>query len=282
MKIYFAGADNKSMVRPLLAVGVKYALTSYEAWNTKGKNRSESFNALPYNEFASVIVDSGLFSYLWGKKAHIDYDKNFYYTYLDNYSKFIEASRFENMLYAELDVQEKLGIDFAWELREKLVGRFGKDKIINVCHSVDGDPSQLLEYAEYLAVSAMSLIKNYGKDYFYEYIKYFYTKASLFNTKVHLFGMTQPTDIRLCYGATSCDSTAWLAKKFYGDLSRENYFHSKGGYLDVQNVAGLYQFFDYMEERGISLGETLSERYHYYAAYTALLHYQSIDSDTVN
>ena len=279
MKIYFAGADADYIVNPLLAVGVKYALTSYEKWRGTGV---EKFNALPYNEFTSVIVDSGLYSYLWGKKSHIKYDKNFYHTYLDNYSKFIESSRFENMRYVELDVQEKLGVDFAWELREKLVERFGKNKIINVCHLVDGDPKQLITYADYLAIVPMPIIKKHGIEYLYNYLDYVYRVAETTNTKIHLFGVTRPNDVRLCYGATSCDSTTWFTKISFGNYSSSNYFYGKNNYLDIRSLGNLRSLLEEIETlKNVSLGRNDSERYRYYAAYTALLHYQSIDPNSV-
>ena len=284
MKIYFAGADDLRAVCPLLTVGVKYALTSYEKWNNKGINRIDSFNSMPYNDFTSVLVDSGLYTYLWGKKSHIDYDKNFYYTYLDKYSKFIELSIFENMLYVELDVQEKLGVDFAWELREKLVARFGKNKIINVLHVIDGDPTDLITYADYLAVAVTPTIKKYGIAYYYQYIEFVYKQAFKHDTKIHLLGVTRPRDSRLCYGATSCDSTSWLAKLIYGRLEEHNYFHGKGGYLEAQSREEIIAIMTYIgNQEGVSLcGDTLSEKQSLYAAYTAFLYYQSIDPNTVS
>mgnify|MGYP001496408078 CR=1 FL=1 len=283
MKIYFAGADGVRFIRPLLTVGVKYALTSYEAWNNKGNNHSDLFNSLPYNEFESVIVDSGLFSYLWGKKAHIEYDKNFYYTYLDNYCKFIERSKFENMRYVELDVQEKLGVDFAWELRDKLVGRFDKNKIINVVHVVDGDPTNLIVYADYLAVSVTPTIKKYGKEYYYKYINFIYKKALTSNTKIHLFGVTRPDDVTLCYGATSCDSTSWLAQVKWGNFKGHNYFYGKGGCLDVRSRDEVIALMSDIERgMGTRFAGIPSERQFLYAAYTAFLYYQNIDPNTVN
>jgi len=279
MKIYFAGADSDMFINPLLAVGVKYALTSYEKWRVSDSVR---FNSMPYNKFTSVIVDSGLFTYLWGKKSHINYDKNFYHNYLDNYSKFIETSRFENMRYVELDVQEKLGVDFAWELREKLVDRFGKDKIINVAHVIDGDPTDLIAYADYLAVSVTPTIKKYGIAYYYQYIEFVYKQAFTHNTKIHLLGVTRPGDSRLCYGATSCDSTSWFTKISFGSYSSSNYFYGKNNYLDIRSLDNLRSLLEEIETlKNVSLGRNDSERYRYYAAYTAFLHYQRIDPNTV-
>lgn len=279
MKIYFAAADSDYIVNPLLAVGVKYALTSYEKW--RGGD-TVKFNSLRYDEFTSVIVDSGLFSYLWGKKSQIDYDRNFYYTYLDNYSKFIEASRFENMRYVELDVQQKLGVDFAWELREKLVERFGKSKVINVCHAIDGDPVTLVKYSDYIAISSAILWEQYGKDYFLSYVDYLYRIGAENNTKIHLFGLTRPEDVQICYGATSCDSTSWASKLIWGRYAAHNYFHGRGGHLDIRSTGQLIELMEGVEkECGVILGRVPSEKQFYYAAYSAFLYYKQLMPNSV-
>jgi len=279
MKIYFAGVDAIYEIDAVSDVGVKYALTSYEKWR---RTDLLKFNNTNYGKFTSVIVDSGLFSYLWGNKSHIAYDKDFYYNYLDNYSKFIEGSRFENMRFVELDVQEKLGVDFAWELREKLVGRFGKSKIINVCHEIDGDPTSLIEYADYLAVGINQRLKKYGREYIYKYIDFIYKKALTSNTKVHLLGVTRPADLYMCWGATSCDSTSWLAKWIYGNYKTHNFFSGKGSYLDVKSTYELKSLLKNIElSKNIIFRDSIAYRMTYYAAYTAYLYYQSIDPNSV-
>lgn len=139
MKVYFAGIDSKREARACLLAGVTHILTTYERINSL-----EKFSKNEYDKFSSVIIDSGLFTYLFGSKRGIEYDCAFYRKYLDKYSLFIDSvcNKYPNLIlyFVEMDVQKKLGVDFSWELRTALLKRFGKERIIGVYHDVDGSP----------------------------------------------------------------------------------------------------------------------------------------------
>jgi len=95
-----------------------------------------------------------------------------------------------NATCVEVDCQKILGVEKAWEYRE----RFKNDmpnRIINVFHKEDGQKGldRLIEFSDYIAISIPELRIMKKKNYTYELASYIKNKKP--SIDIHLLGCTE-------------------------------------------------------------------------------------------
>ena len=164
-----------------------------------------------------VIIDSGVYTFLFGAENETKVDFDFFQRWQDDYVHYIETSGLKNAHFVEVDVQKKLGIEPAWELRRALCDRVGKDRIINVVHLEDRDPTALIEFSDYIAISIPEMKMAIEDSALIEKrIMSISILAKQRGKKVHLLGCTDRRSMRMFRTLDSCDSTTWMRLLKFG------------------------------------------------------------------
>jgi hypothetical protein len=214
MKVHFAGNGFHPPV--LLDAGVKYTLRSYY-YLRKGDGWTDEDTEV-YSEFEHLIIDSGLFTMMFGS----DSDKTLTFEkakeWQDEYVEFIRDFPLENVSFVELDVQKKLGPEAAWRLRKDLRKRVPPDtRIMNVYHLEDEDPTDLLEFSDYIGISQPELRDKDAPDRA-SLTAALSARARKMGLKIHLLGCTGFEFLKQFRWCDTCDSTSWLAGVMYDKL----------------------------------------------------------------
>lgn len=213
MKVHFAG-NREQCGESLLKAGVRYRLESF--FDIACRGRSDGVDV--WNRFNHTIIDSGLFTLMFGAEASKGIDEKFCVDWLDRYVEFINTTPFRNASFVEMDVQKKLGIEAAWELRHEMRRRVNKGTLVNVYHLEDGNPDRLIEHAEYIAISLPELRFNVSDRERQKITRYIASKAKSKGKRVHLLGCTEKSYLRDFRFCDSCDSTSWQSGFRFGSL----------------------------------------------------------------
>lgn len=214
MKVHFADMGCFNNADALIDCGVKYTLqTFHQIHKNKGK-LSFSYDFL--NQFRHIIIDSGLFSIMFGCDKDKHFDASVAENWQRDYIDWIKTSDFKNASFVELDVQKKLGPDYAWDLRERIRSALPDKSIINVYHLEDGNPDKLIDFSHYIAVSIPELRFNVSRKELIGITSYISSKAKSKGKKVHLLGCTDLKLMRQFDYCYSCDSTSWMAGSRFG------------------------------------------------------------------
>jgi hypothetical protein len=217
LKVHFAGQDPFLSVDCLKAAGVKYLLQTYFVLRKNG-------HKIPYDKienFNHVIVDSGLFTIMFGAESKSVFGEKESNMWFGNYVEWIKGTKFKNASFVECDTQKKMGVDYTWELRKEMKGRLPDKRIINVYHLEDENPDKLIAFSDYIAVSIPELRFNVSAKEKNNITRYISSKAHAKGKRVHLLGCTEKkmmSDFSYCY---SCDSTSWLSGDRYGTFKNE-------------------------------------------------------------
>lgn len=206
MKVHFADSSNSSP-DILYEAGVRYALISF--YHIK---QDRPLMLPPYKH---VIIDSGLFTLMFGKEKGNELTEDKFEAYAWSYMRFISMNPPE-WTYVELDIQKKFGVEAAWEWRERFRKELEGRDIMNVYHLEDGSPDRLIAFSDYIAVSIPELRIHCSKRELIKIVSYIATKASNVGKRVHLLGCTQKDLLQKFKHLYSCDSTSWIALMRYG------------------------------------------------------------------
>lgn len=220
IKIHFAGAEGVD--RAILAhdTGVRYFLFTVlpfimDQFNIKWGYQTYTKNLYPWIELPKlgkhIIMDSGLFSLMFGAAKDVRPDEKFIRRYKDAICDFVNKNKAYDLTCVECDCQKLLGTDLAWELRTQMREQI-PNKIINVFHFEDGKYGldRLIEFSDYIAISVPELRivkpKTYKED---TYRLASYIKDKKPEIDIHLLGGTEFEMVKRCKFCTSGDSTSW-------------------------------------------------------------------------
>lgn len=222
IKVHFAGIENINYLNDINEMGVNYALYSafpfvYKKIFGKNKNMTENDLKIPRlleQNMAHIIQDSGLFSLLYGSKKHLA-DKNTVYKWYDALVEFTLEHN-TNITCVEIDCQDILGNEIAWDLRKKLRDDLPNNRIINVFHLSDGIKGldRLIEFSDYIGVGSGD--PNNSSSTMFEVSTYIKQKNP--NIDIHLLGCTTLKTIKKCNFCTSCDSITWKSPLRFGRI----------------------------------------------------------------
>lgn len=222
MKVHFAGY--LSFVKAIDRAGVNYILdTFYEIRAMSSEKKMDHLKRMSKKKHS--IVDSGLFTLMFGAKKGTPISEQFIIDWQDEYARTINLSGYTGSI-VECDVQKVLSADFAWEMRKKFKTQV-VNQIINVYHLEDENPDKLIAYSDYIAVSIPELRIFLSKKDRYSVTQYISTKAVAKGKKVHLLGCTEVEMMKKFSYCFSCDSTSWISggrynahkSKSYGNLT---------------------------------------------------------------
>jgi hypothetical protein len=238
IKIYFAGGETQNQFEAVKAMGVKYTLyTAYPFVERMIFNKPKSpimtchdwQKKNPYliphyiiENSKHCIQDSGLFTLMFGSqkgnKDAVLMDK-WYHALVEFTLKYAAGA-----ICVEVDCQKVLGVEKAWEYRQKMRNAI-PNRIINVFHLEDGQKGldRLIEFSDYLAISVPELRIAKSKTYKDDVHRLAcYIKSRKPHIDIHLLGCTEIGILQQNKFCTSSDSTSYLSSKRYGFLKRNH------------------------------------------------------------
>lgn len=224
MKVCLAGLENDIHASIIHEQGIPNGLWSclrlafrrFKNTRLTSKIKTPIIEKLPYE---TKIMDSGLFSLMFGKYRELCTNENDILRWYEAMIETIYEHDIKSTI-VECDCQKITSPQFAWKLREKMRNDLPNHEIINVFHLEDGPAGfeRLIEFSDYMAISAPELRIAYGK-YHVEKMIPLGMKVISKNKKLHYLGFTSFQDIHKCRFATSCDSSSWTAVVLYPKTS---------------------------------------------------------------
>lgn len=254
MKVHFAGSDGIRTDRVLREYGINYRLNSYYYLRKK-----KDFSPEVLNQFTHSIIDSGLFTLMFGGGSKKPVDEKFLRQWMVDYINWINRNQWNNVSFVECDVQKKLSSEVAWEMRREMKAKVKHGTIINVYHLEDGNPDDLIQFADYIAISLPELRFNVSDKERYDITKYIATKACLKGKRVHLLGCTELEYMKNFSFCFSCDSTSWTSPFRYGEIKSYSLFDTHVSRLEqvvgkdrdkIEGTCAFISQFDYIKQSG--------------------------------
>lgn len=209
MKVHFA--NYSSFPYAIDAAGVNYVLESY--YHLRDYSRLPELISM-MNSKKHSILDSGLFTLMFGAEKDSNLDADFFRNYQEQYVEWILKNGYTGTV-VEIDCQKKAGPQIAWELRRKLRTQI-PNKILNVFHMEDKNPDALIEFSDYIAISIPEL-KHMGfpRKEILNIVSYFSRKTNEKGKQVHLLGCTDNKIICNFKHLFSCDSISWCSSTYF-------------------------------------------------------------------
>ncbi len=209
MRMFFAGAENKSHMRALYDCGVEKVLMSYFYIRRRSIDIDEILDKFP-----QVVVDSGAFTMMGHgenvKKVTLQQHEDYLYDYLKFLVKY--SGRF--IWAANYDVDLVIGHNKVVEwnkLFEQLEEEYGQT-VCYVAHDYANKFDVTKEYLDrysYIGASSISDAQHIN------HTERFYIEATKRKVRTHGFGFTAfVTEQRFPY--YTCDSTTYLGGEKYG------------------------------------------------------------------
>ena len=251
IKVHFAACEVMNQFYAVEKLGIKYSLYTAFPFLERSVLKSKISPIMPchlkgreYNipryissKSKHCIQDSGLFTLMFGSHKG-QKDEKIMNSWYDGLVEFTLNNNINNNNKAtcvEVDCQKILGVDKAWEYRE----RFSKDipnRIINVFHKEDGQKGldRLIEFSNYIAISVPELRFLAKKNSVVEIANYIKNKKP--DIDIHLLGCTELKLIRELKFCSSCDSTTYIAGKRYGFIENKSIEKIKKN--DIINLVG--------------------------------------------
>lgn len=230
LKVHFAAFEQVMFAQALgRCADVRYALCTVlpyiahkvgvNAWQSGLPGVNATGVKWIQNHFEHTIMDSGLFSLMFGTHAG-PRDAKFIQKWTDLIIEWRHEFGFEGTM-VEVDCQKMLGAENAWKYREQM-RRELPNRMINVFHLDDGQKGldRLIEYSDYIAVSLPELRVSGKKSHAERLVNYIKNKKPAID--IHLLGCTEKKLLRSLRFATSSDSTAWQQVNRYGQLKYNN------------------------------------------------------------
>lgn len=232
IKVHFAGCEQVALCECCLEAGAKYELFTvfpFICGKFGIKPLNDYFVKNPDNrievlkkqtsDFNHTIMDSGLFTLMFGAKAG-KRDAKFITAWTEELCSYVRANGI-TATCVEVDCQKVLGVEEAWKMRKRMKKLLPGNRIINVFHMEDGRKGldRMIEYADYIALSVPELRRHYG---FGEAHKKAvvrlanYVKQRKPSIDIHLLGCTVTSLLSICDFCTSADSTSWQSINRYG------------------------------------------------------------------
>lgn len=160
------------------------------------------------------IQDSGLFTLMFGSRSGMS-DKSIVGKWYDALVQYT-LQHSQNATCVEVDCQKILGVEKAWEFRERMRRDLPNNRIINVFHIEDGNKGldRLIEFSDYIAVSVPELRFAGKKNYVSRITRYIKSKKP--SIDIHLLGCTEIKLLQENRFCTSADSSTWTFSRRYG------------------------------------------------------------------
>lgn len=240
IKVHFASLEGACKITPVIEMGVSYGLYSAYPYVYKkifGKTKKATTSDLEttvllQQNMRHIIQDSGLFSLLYGKAKHLVNKETIFKWYDALVEWTLEHG--QDFTIVEVDCQDVLGTELAWDLRYRMRKDLPNHRIMNVFHLSDGVKGldRLIEFSDYIGVGSGSPINSSAT--MYEVSSYI--KARNPAIDIHLLGCTTLNTIKKCKFCTSCDSISYLSPLRFGWIG--DYHISDLDSNKVKNMVG--------------------------------------------
>ena len=225
LKVHFAGAEQTDFSYCLAkGADIKYFLFTVFGFIAHKLNIKHGgfWKGIPiFNEFENFgtrhsIMDSGLFTLMFGAHAGKRSEKEIEIWY-NSLIDFVIENKVQSSC-VEVDCQKILGIEKAWELRERMKNDLPNNRIINVFHKEDGQKGleRMIEFSNYIAISVPELRSIGQKKYTYDLAYFIKNKKP--SIDIHLLGCTEKQMLKDLNFCSTSDSTSWLQINRYGNL----------------------------------------------------------------
>jgi len=259
LKVHFAGSESLPFFYITKEAGINYSLFSAFPFviGKMKNNTNKTISDVPqiiYNNSEHTIMDSGLFTLMFGSHAGLK-DKTYLEKWMNLLVEFVISTGYKGSV-VEVDCQKILGVDEAWDLRQKMKQLLPDNKMINVFHLEDGQKGldKMIEYSDYIALSIPELRIFNKKDYTYQLTSYIKNKKP--EIDIHLLGCTEVDMLRQCSFASSSDSTSWMSVTRFGNFSADDRTININE-LDKEMMIETYKpkVYDMIQKRGMNLSE---------------------------
>lgn len=232
MKVYLAGCDSTYFNDVLESLDYPYRLTSYLSL-VSGSEGAGAFVSQMINQRADRIMDSGLFSFMFGAGQGMLKSYDDYLAYATKYVEAMRRWRWRHRI-VECDTQKILGMKDTQQLRDTLF-RPSEFEVIYVWHLPEGEDGlrKLAREEKYIALSVPELRQSYTHNVaglYKELFRLIHIARNAGPAKIHLLGNTEIKLMAL--PADSCDSTSWLSSCRFG----KGVVYRSGGRLDVCSI----------------------------------------------
>lgn len=230
IKVHFAGAEVMPQFYAIEQLGIKYTLYTAFPFLERTVLQSKKSPLIPChlkgNEFKipnyiaskskHCIQDSGLFTLMFGSHKGQKDEKlmNAWYDGLVNFT----LNNNNGATCVEVDCQKILGVEKAWEYRERLAKDI-PNRIINVFHKEDGQRGldRLIEFSNYIAISVPELRFLGQKNSVVKIANYIKNKKPTID--IHLLGCTELKVLKELSFCSSADSTSYKSGLRYGFIN---------------------------------------------------------------
>lgn len=227
IKVHFAGCEVMNQFYAVEKLDIKYGLYTAFPFLERTVLKTKKAPLMPCHlkgfdydipkyissKIKHTIQDSGLFTLMFGSHKGQKDEK-----LMDAwYNGLVEFTLNNNngATCVEVDCQKILGVEKAWEYRERLANDI-PNRIINVFHKEDGQKGldRLIEFSNYIAISVPELRFLGQKKSVVQIANYIKNKKP--NIDIHLLGCTELKILKQLSFCSSADSTSYIAGKRYG------------------------------------------------------------------
>lgn len=264
IKVHYAGSEVQSQFLAVTNLGVRYSLYTCFPFVEKmvfGKTKcpiiplkwqkgNESIDIPRYiaKNSRHTIQDSGLFTLMFGGRSRAD-NSQIITKWYDSLIEFT-LNHGAPVTCVEVDCQKILGVEKAWEFRERMKHDLPNNRIINVFHLEDGHKGldRLIEFSDYIAISIPELRFCGRKNYVPKLACYIKKKKP--SIDIHLLGCTEKGLLEKCKFCTSSDSTSYISGLRYGWIGDHHQKNIKTE--SVKKLVGIKKWNiinEYMNER---------------------------------
>lgn len=167
--------------------------------------------AILAREFDHVILDSGLFTLMFGADAGARTAADII-NWADRLIDFVAEYVPPSVSCVEVDCQKLCGPELAWELRKKMRDKLPRHTIINVIHLEDMPRlGELVDFAQYVAISVPELRKSELDPVESVHRLVYFIKNRRPGLPIHLLGCADGKILRpVCSQICSADAATWL------------------------------------------------------------------------
>lgn len=231
IKVHFAGGENLIRSNLILkAAKSNYSLFTIfpflcdefgikHGYQNKGQTYLE-VSKNNYDNSKHCIQDSGLFSLMFGSYKG-DKSEDFIIKWYERLVQVTKEGGYKGAV-VEVDCQKVLGVEKAWQLRERMKKDLPDNRQINVFHKEDGQKGldRLIEFSDYIAISVPELRAIGKKNYTTKIAHYIKNKKP--NIDIHLLGCTENKLLKELSFCSSADSTSWVSFNKFGWFKYNN------------------------------------------------------------
>lgn len=234
IKVHFAGSDyQQSCIDSLELARVHYRLyTVFPAIINKkpGDDFRDKTGVVQRQEklFNHVIMDSGLFTLMFGGKKGVKQTRETLTEWQDKTFEFVKQNNLKGTC-VDLDCQKLLGVEEAWYFRKRMRDKL-PNRQINVFHYEDGRKGldRLIEFSDYIALSIPEIRIVHPKTFREDtHALACYIKNKKPEIDIHLLGCTDKKMLQQNRFCTTADSSSWTGVYRFATIQGNSVYNLK-------------------------------------------------------